>query len=55
MSNLIFIGGQIGGTTKTTTAHLMSLGAILRGQPAAYVLTDPHRVLKPEGRPYVVE
>ncbi|KPX70342.1 hypothetical protein [Pseudomonas syringae group genomosp. 3] len=54
MSNLIFIGGQKGGTTKTTTAHLMSLGAILRGQPAAYVLTDPHRLLKPEGRPYGV-
>jgi hypothetical protein len=54
MSNLIFIGGQKGGTTKTTTAHLMCLGAILRGQPAAYVLTDPNRTLKPEGRPYGV-
>lgn len=54
MSNLIFIGGQKGGTTKTTTAHLMCLGAILRGQPAAYVLTDPNRSLKPEGRPYGV-
>jgi len=54
MSHLIFIAGQKGGTTKTTTAHLMSLGAILRGQPAAYVLTDPHRVLKSEGRPYGV-
>lgn len=54
MSNLIFIGGQKGGTTKTTTAHLMCLGSILRGQPAAYVLTDPHRTLKPEGRPYGV-
>ncbi|MBB6158502.1 hypothetical protein HDC30_005760 [Pseudomonas sp. JAI115] len=54
MSNLIFIGGQKGGATKTTTAHLMCLGAILRGQPAAYVLTDPHRSLKPEGRPYGV-
>jgi hypothetical protein len=54
VSNLIFIGGQKGGSTKTTTAHLMCLGAILRGQPAAYVLTDPHRALKPEGRPYGV-
>jgi hypothetical protein len=54
VSNLIFIAGQKGGTTKTTTAHLMCLGAILRRQPAAYVLTDPHRSLKSEGRPYGV-
>ena len=54
MSNLIFIGGQKGGSTKTTTAHLMCLGAILRGQPAAYVLTDPLRSLTTEGRPYGV-
>ncbi|PUA41517.1 hypothetical protein C5U62_31630 [Pseudomonas protegens] len=54
MSNVIFIAGQKGGSTKTTTAHLMCLGAILRGQPSAYVLTDPHRSLKSEGRPYGV-
>ncbi|MBX8493201.1 hypothetical protein K5D42_25355 [Pseudomonas cichorii] len=54
MSNLIFVAGQKGGTTKTTTSHLMCLGAILKGQPAAYVLTDPMRMLKPEGRPYGV-
>lgn len=54
MSNIVYVGGQKGGTTKTTTAHLMSLGAILRKQPAAYVLTDPHRLVKAEGRPYGV-
>lgn len=54
MTNLVFIGGQKGGTTKTTTAHLMCLGAILHKQPAAYVLTDPHRSIKAEGRPYGV-
>ncbi len=54
MSNLIYLGGQKGGTTKTTTAHLLCLGAILRGQPAAYVLTDPNRQIKAEGRPYGV-
>jgi hypothetical protein len=54
MSNLVYIGGRKGGSGKTTTAHLLCLGAILRGQPAAYVLTDPHRELKPEGRPYGV-
>lgn len=54
MSNVIYIGGQKGGTTKTTTAHLLALGAILRRQPAAYVLTDPHRRVKDEGRPYGV-
>lgn len=54
MTNLVYIGGQKGGTTKTTTAHLMCLGAILRKQPAAYVLTDPHRSVKAEGRPYGV-
>lgn len=54
MSNVVYIGGQKGGTTKTTTSHLMGLGAILRKQPAAYVLTDPNRRVKSEGRPYGV-
>ncbi len=54
MSSIIYIGGQKGGTTKTSTAHLICLGAILRSQPAAYVLTDPNRQIKSEGRPYGV-
>lgn len=54
MSKFVYLGGQKGGTTKTTTAHLLCLGAILRGEPAAYVLTDPHRQIKAEGRPYAV-
>lgn len=54
MSNLLFIGGGKGGTTKSTTAHLLCLGAILSKQPAAYVLTDPNRDMKPDGRPYSV-
>ncbi|KMY86024.1 hypothetical protein BUMB_04641c [Candidatus Paraburkholderia calva] len=52
MSNIVYVGGQKGGTTKTTTSHLICLGAILRKQPAAYVLTYPHRRIKAEGRPY---
>jgi hypothetical protein len=32
----------------------LRLGAILSKQPAAYVLTDPHRELKENGRPYNV-
>ena len=54
MRKLIFIAGQKGGTTKTTTSHLLCLGAHLKKQPAAYVLTDPHRSLKENGRPYTV-
>ncbi len=54
MSRLIYIGGRKGGTTKTTSSHLLCLGAILRGEPAAYVLTDPTRQVKSEGRPYGV-
>lgn len=55
MSNgIIFIGGEKGGTTKSTTAHLICLGAVLRNQPADYVLTDPRRSLKSAGRPYSV-
>lgn len=54
MSNLVYIGGRKGGTTKSSTAHLLCLGAVLAGQPAAYVLTDPHRQLKGKGRPYGV-
>jgi hypothetical protein len=54
MSHSVYIGGQKGGSTKTTTAHLICLGAILMKEPAAYVITDPHRNLKEEGRPYSV-
>lgn len=54
MSTLVYVGGGKGGTTKTTTSHLFCLGAILRGQPAAYVLTDPTRQVKAKGRPYGV-
>jgi hypothetical protein len=54
MSTLVYVGGQKGGTTKTSTAHLLCLGAILHGQPAAYVLTDPARQVKARGRPYGV-
>jgi len=53
-SRSIYFGGQKGGSTKTTTSHLVCLGAILHKQPAAYVLTDPHRELKENGRPYSV-
>lgn len=54
MSHSVYIGGQKGGSTKTTTSHLLCLGAILMKEPAAYVITDPHRQLKEEGRPYSV-
>ena len=54
MSTIIYVDGQKGGTSKTTTAHLLCLGAVLKRQPAAYVLTDPHRRVKSEGRPYGV-
>jgi hypothetical protein len=56
MSNTrsVYFGGQKGGSTKTTTSHLVCLGAILNKQPAAYVLTDPKRELKENGRPYSV-
>jgi hypothetical protein len=54
MSKFVYLGGQKGGTTKTTTAHLLCLGAFLRGEPSAYVLTDPNRQIKAEGRPYAV-
>lgn len=50
----IYVGGGKGGTGKTSTAHLLCLGAILRGEPAAYVLTDPQRKVRGEGRPYGV-
>ena len=51
----VYIGGTKGGSGKTTTAHLLALGAILNKQPASYVLTDPLRSLKGEGRPYSVQ
>jgi len=54
MSRIVYVGGQKGGTTKTCTAHLLCLGAILCRQPADYVLTDPNRKLKENGRPYGV-
>jgi hypothetical protein len=54
MTSIVYIGGGKGGTGKTTTAHLACLGAILRNHPAAYVLTDPQRKVRGEGRPYGV-
>ena len=54
MSCFVFVGGRKGGCGKTTTAHLLCLGAILHRQPATYVLTDPEKELKPDGRPYGV-
>lgn len=53
-SGIIFIGGGKGGVGKTSTSHLICLGAILRNQPAAYVLTDPNRKMRGAGRPYGV-
>jgi chromosome partitioning protein len=50
----VYIGGSKGGTTKSVTSHLLALGAILRNQSAAYVLTDPNRKIRGEGRPYSV-
>lgn len=54
MTRTVYIAGAKGGTGKTTTAHLACLGAVLRNQPAAYVLTDPTRKVRGEGRPYGV-
>ena len=50
----IAILGSKGGTTKTASSHLLCLGAYLQGIPAAYVLTDPTRKVRGEGRPYAV-
>ena len=50
----VAILGDKGGTTKTASTHLLCLGAYLHGVPAAYVLTDPTRKVRGEGRPYAV-
>jgi len=50
----VAILGEKGGTTKTASSHLLCLGAYLCGIPAAYVLTDPKRKVRGEGRPYAV-
>jgi hypothetical protein len=54
MTHLVYIGGNKGGSGKTSTAHLGCLGATLSGHAAAYVLTDAMRQLRGEGRPYAV-
>ena len=53
MKSVAILGGK-GGTTKTATSHLLCLGADLQGLPACYVLTDPQRKVRGEGRPYAV-
>jgi hypothetical protein len=53
MKSVAILGGK-GGTTKTATSHLLCLGAHLHGIPACYVLTDPQRKVRGEGRPYAV-
>jgi hypothetical protein len=53
-TKLVYWGGSKGGVGKSTNAHLCCLGAILSGQAAAYVLTDPDREIRDKGRPYEV-
>jgi chromosome partitioning protein len=53
MKSVAILGGK-GGTTKTAMSHLLCLGADLQGMPACYVLTDPQRKVRGEGRPYAV-
>jgi chromosome partitioning protein len=53
LKSVAILGGK-GGTTKTATSHLLCLGADLQGLPACYVLTDPQRKVRGEGRPYAV-
>jgi hypothetical protein len=53
-TRLVFFGGSKGGVGKSATSHLACLGAILCDQPAAYVLTDPDRDIRDQGRPYDV-
>jgi chromosome partitioning protein len=52
--NSVALLGTKGGTTKTSTSHVICLGAYLKGIPAAYLLTDPTRKVRAEGRPYAV-
>ena len=51
---IVFFAGTRGGVGKTVMSHAACLGAILHDQPAVYVLTDPLRKLRAEGRPYGV-
>ncbi len=51
---IVVFAGTRGGVGKTVMAHSACLGAILHNQPAVYVLTDPLRKLRTEGRPYGV-
>lgn len=51
---IVFFGGGKGGVGKSATSHGACLGAILRNQSAVYVLTDPKRRMRAEGRPYGV-
>ena len=51
---IVFFSGTRGGVGKTVMSHAACLGAVLHDQPAVYVLTDPMRKLREEGRPYGV-
>ena len=51
---IVFFGGGKGGVGKSATSHAACLGAVLQNQPAVYVLTDPKRRMRAEGRPYGV-
>ena len=53
-TEIVFFAGSKGGVGKSATSHLACLGAVLRDQAAAYVLTDPDREIRDKGRPYDV-
>src|SRR5690242_17152148 len=54
IGGIVFFAGTRGGVGKTVMSHAACLGAILHDQPAVYVLTDPLRKLREQGRPYGV-
>jgi chromosome partitioning protein len=54
MTNIVYIGGGKGVPAKRQPRIWHAWAPILRNQPTAYVLTDPERKVRGEGRPYGV-
>lgn len=52
MAKIIYIGGNKGGSGKTSVAHLLCTGLALLNRTAALVTTDNRPLRSSQGRPY---
>lgn len=54
MSKIVFVGGNKGGSAKTTNSHLLCAGLALRGYQTALITTDNRNIPSGYKRPFSI-